>query len=86
MSTTNEPTRTLGGESEPPNRTTLSMMRVLSFVACLILGTSSVFGWKTCTVPQTNSTDDALAVKALLANCSEDATILFEAGKSYNIR
>jgi hypothetical protein len=52
----------------------------------LILGTSSVFGWKTCTVPQTNSTDDALAVKALLANCSEDATILFEAGKSYNIR
>lgn len=86
MRTTYELTRTNGGESEPPLSTDSSMMRVLNLVAGLILATSSAVGWKTCTVPRTNLTDDSLAVNALLANCSKDATILFEAGKTYNIR
>jgi hypothetical protein len=57
-----------------------------SILSLLLAASSVAYGQaKTFVVPDTEGADDAVAVRAALANFSSDSIILFEKGKTYSI-
>lgn len=59
-------------------------MLLFSFTI-LLLCVSTVYGWKTYSVPHIPGQDDTPALSAALPNLATNSTILFQKGITYNI-
>lgn len=60
------------------------LVRCAAIALALVSTCSAAF--KQCIVPNSpKGIDDSVAVRALLANCSSNAEIIFSEGKNYNI-